>query len=174
MTPPIASPRSPTRTAAFSQYSYNAAGQRSSMKDQTGFTVNYSYNSLGQLSKLTDGNGNLIVSYTYDAVGRLSSEQFGNGTATDYTYDADSDVTSIVNLAPGGAVQSSYVYTYNSTGLPVYDDDRGRHVHIRLRWRRPAHLGSDARRRNDHLPVRCRRQSNRRRRQRRDHPVHHE
>ena len=104
---------------SFLKYTYNAAGQRSSMEDQTGFTVDYSYNSLGQLSELTDGNGDLIVSYTYDAVGRLSSEQFGNSTATDYTYDADSDVKSIVNLAPGGSVQSSYVYTYNSVGLPV-------------------------------------------------------
>jgi RHS repeat-associated protein len=104
---------------SFLEYTYNAAGERTQMEDQTGFTVNYIYNALGQLSELTDGSGNLIVSYSYDAVGRLSSEQYGNGTATDYTYDGDSDVTSIVNLAPGGSVQSSYVYTYNNMGLPV-------------------------------------------------------
>ena len=104
---------------SFLQYAYNAAGQRTQMTDQTGFTVNYGYDSLGRLSKLTDGSGNLIVSYAYDSVGRLSSEQFGNGTVTDYTYDADSNVKSIVNLAPGGAVQSSYAYNYNNMGLPT-------------------------------------------------------
>ena len=66
---PICSPRSPIRTAAFLDYTYNSGGQRIQMADQTGFTVNYQYNALGQLTELTDGNGNLIVSYSYDAVG---------------------------------------------------------------------------------------------------------
>ena len=104
---------------SFLEYTYNAAGQRSSMEDQTGFTVDYKYDALGRLSELTDGNGVLIVAYSYDAVGRLAAERFGNGTATDYGYDADGDVTSIENLATDGTVQSSYVYTYNNTGLPV-------------------------------------------------------
>ncbi len=103
----------------FLHYTYNSAGQRTQMTDQTGFTVNYQYNTLGQLTELTDGSGNPIASYSYDAAGRLSSEQFGNGTATDYTYDADSDILSIVNLAPNGSSQSSYVYTYNGQNQPV-------------------------------------------------------
>ena len=104
---------------SFLEYTYNSAGQRIQMTDQTGFTVNYQYNALGQLSELTDGSGDLIVSYSYDAAGRLSSEQFGNGTSTEYTYDADGNVLSIVNLAPNGSTQSSYVYTYNNQNLPV-------------------------------------------------------
>jgi RHS repeat-associated protein len=103
----------------FLEYIYNAGGQRVRMRDQTGFTVNYGYDALGRLSKLTDGGGNLIVSYAYDPVGRLSGKQFGNGTSTTYRYDANSNVLAIVNLAPGGAVQSSYTYTYDDQDLPV-------------------------------------------------------
>ena len=98
------------------EYTYDAAGRRVTMTDQTGFTVTYSYNSLGQLSGLSDGSGS-IVSYTYDAVGRLSEEVKGNGTYTKYTYDADGEILSLINYAPGGAVNSSFVYTYNDLGL---------------------------------------------------------
>ena len=41
-------------------YLYDAAGRRTQMVDQTGYTVSYSYNSLGQLSGLTDGSGDLV------------------------------------------------------------------------------------------------------------------
>ena len=103
----------------FLAYTYNSAGQRTQMQDQTGFTVNYAYSSLGQLAKLTDGGGKLIVSYEYDLAGRIASENFGNGTSTQFTYDANDNVLSIVNLAPDGSTQSSYVYTYNDQNLPV-------------------------------------------------------
>ncbi len=99
------------------QYSYDAAGRRSQMVDQSGSTVNYTYNSLGQFSGLTDGSGNSLVSYTYDATGRLSRETKGNRTYTAYTYDAAGDVLSVLNYAPGGAINSSFVYTYNDLGL---------------------------------------------------------
>ncbi len=103
----------------FLKYTYNSAGQRAQMVDQTGFTVDYQYNALGQLGELSDGSGNLIVAYSYDAVGRLASEQFGNGTSTIDAYDAGGDVTSITNKAPDGSVQSEYAYTYDNIGLPA-------------------------------------------------------
>ena len=53
------------------KYSYDSAGRRTQMVDQTGYTVNYTYDSLGNLATLTDGSGNLIAKYTYDTVGRL-------------------------------------------------------------------------------------------------------
>ena len=98
-------------------FTYNAAGQRTSMVDQTGFTVNYTYDSVGRLSELTDGSGNLIVTYTYDADGRLSLKTNGNGTYTTYQYDADGNVLHLINYAPGGAINSRFDYTYNALGL---------------------------------------------------------
>jgi RHS repeat-associated protein len=98
-------------------FTYNAAGQRTQMVDQTGFITNYIYNSAGWLSGLTDGSGNPIVTYHYCICGRLLKTVNGNGTYTTYSYDADDDVTDLVNYAPNGTVNSSFAYTYNSLGL---------------------------------------------------------
>ena len=99
------------------KFTYNAAGQRTQMVDQTGFTVNYAYDADGRLSELTDGSGNMIVTYTYDADGRLSEKTNGNGTYTTYTYDKDGNVLDLVNYAPDGSINSSFIYTYNDLGL---------------------------------------------------------
>ena len=101
----------------FLTFTYNAAGQRTQMVDQTGFTVNYAYDAVGRLSELTDGSGNLIVTYTYDADGRLSQKTNGNGTYTTYQYDADGNMLHLVNYAPGGTINSRFDYTYNALGL---------------------------------------------------------
>lgn len=99
------------------KFSYNGAGQRTQMVDQTGFTTDYVYDAAGRLSQLTDGSGNVIVTYTYDAAGRLSKKVNGNGTYTTYMYDPDGNVLDLVNYAPGGTINSSFAYTYNALGL---------------------------------------------------------
>lgn len=104
-------------TGLYLQYTYDSAGRRTQMVDQDGFTVNYSYDAVGRLSELTDANGNLIVTYAYDAAGNLVRQDNGNGTYTTYTYDADGDVLSLINYAPGGSINSSFIYTYNDLGL---------------------------------------------------------
>ena len=100
----------------FLKFSYNAAGQRTQMVDQTGFTTNYSYDANGRLLELTDGSGNMVVTYVYDADGRLSMKTNGNGTYTTYAYDPDGNVLHLINSAPGGAVNSQFDYTYNTLG----------------------------------------------------------
>ncbi len=99
------------------KFSYNTAGQRTHMMDQTGFTTNYMYDSNGRLHQLTDANNNVVVTYTYDADGRLSKKVNGNGTYSTYTYDANDNVLTLYNYAPSGAVNSSFVYTYNNLSL---------------------------------------------------------
>lgn len=97
-------------------YTYDAAGRRTGMVDQTGFRTNYNYNSLGRLASVTDGNGATIAAYAYDATGRLARTDRGNGTATMYGYDAVGNIISVVNLAPGGGVQSQFSYTFDAQG----------------------------------------------------------
>ncbi len=41
----------------------------------------------------------------------------GNGTYTTYNYDADGDLLTLINYAPNGSINSSFIYTYNSLGL---------------------------------------------------------
>src|SRR5262249_20559245 len=50
----------------------------------------------------------------------------GNGTFTTYVYDAAGNLTSEVNYAPGGAVNSSFTYTYDLLGQQTsVTDDAG-------------------------------------------------
>ena len=101
-------------------YSYNIVGQTTKMVETSGsssFTVNYKYDALGRTEQLTDGNGNNIDTYTYDPAGNVIAEAKGNGTSTKYTFNADEDLTSVTNLAPGGKiVNSSFTYTYDALG----------------------------------------------------------
>ena len=95
---------------------YGVDGNITQLKDQTGFTVNYGYDAVGRLNELTDASGNLIEWYTYDPAGNLLTEAKGNATVTNYSYDADGDVTGTNNLAPGGLINSQMTYAYNAVG----------------------------------------------------------
>ncbi len=97
-------------------FTFDAVGRRQTSVDQDGFTVKYSYDAAGRLRELRDGGNALIVTYAYNATGRLLSKTHGNGTITEYDYDAAGQLRSIVNRAPGGAVNSRFDYTYNRLG----------------------------------------------------------
>ena len=100
-------------------FTYNANGQRTSMRDSTNFVTNYTYDAVGRLSTLTNGSGATIVSYTYDANGRLATKALGNGTSTSLAYDANGQPISVINYSPSHAVLSEYDYTYDAEGHPV-------------------------------------------------------
>ena len=137
----------------FLQYTYNAAGQRIQMTRPDRLygqvPVRCARAALGADRRQRQPHRLVQLQCGRPVVQRAVRQQM----ATDYTYDADGDVLSIVNLAPDGSTQSSYAYTYNNQGSADHDDDIGRDVHLRLRRRRPAHLGPDARRPDDHLRV---------------------
>jgi RHS repeat-associated protein len=98
------------------QLQYDAAGRRTQVVDQTGFTINYAYDAVGRLDHLTDAHGNLLVRYTYDGAGRLQRKDMGNGTYTTYAYDLAGELLHLVNYAPGGTVNSRFDYTYDNLG----------------------------------------------------------
>jgi RHS repeat-associated protein len=100
-------------------YTFDAVGRRTQLITNDGTntrTVNYTYDAFGHLDKLTDGNNNLIIDYTYDVVGRLTQETNSNGSYSVYTYDAASQITSLVNYATNGTINSRFDYTYDSLG----------------------------------------------------------
>lgn len=98
---------------------WSAAGRPSRRTTGDGYAVVYSYDGDGRLSRLTDGTGALLVSYGYDPSGRLSLETRGNGNVTRHGYDATGRLSSVVHLGPGGAVLSSFTYTFDANGNPV-------------------------------------------------------
>ena len=80
------------------------------------------------MSAVSDASGNMLVFYTYDDLGRVSMESFGNGTKTVYSYDANGNVASIINLAPDGTVSNSLAYSYNAQGEPLTLTDQSGNV----------------------------------------------
>ena len=110
-------------------YTYDPAGNTTSMTDAEGRTtsytydadnrlvgitysdgttpaVAYAYNADGERTQMTDGTG--TTSYTYDGDGRLTSETNGAGATVAYGYDPAGNLTSITY--PSGKVVTR---TYN-------------------------------------------------------------
>jgi RHS repeat-associated protein len=102
--------------SSFINYTYSAIGQRTQISDSTGAVTNYQYGSNGLTSKVLNGSNEMLAQYTYDAKGNLTRADFANETATTYSYDAKEQITSVTNLAAGGAMQSFSNYTYDSAG----------------------------------------------------------
>lgn len=98
------------------QYTYNAAGQRSSMVSHLGHRLDYFYDAVGRLESISDETGTEIVRYHYDAAGRLERKDLQNGVYTLYGYDAASQLTSLVNYRPDDSVLSRFLYTYDTRG----------------------------------------------------------
>ena len=72
---------------------------------------------------MTDGSGDSIVDYVYNSLGRLVEKLNGNGTHTSYAYDANGDLTSLVNYADATTVNSSFAYTYDLLDRPTSKKD---------------------------------------------------
>ena len=73
----------------------------------------------------------MSVGITYTAAGQIATEQHypgavgtGSVATTTYTYDAASQVASIVNTSSGTAL-SSFTYNYNAGGLVASENDNG-------------------------------------------------
>ena len=116
-------------------YTYNSAGQVTTMTDPNGNESAWTYDSLGRITKITyavgtplqsseeysyDAAGNVlsytdengsVTQYQYDSMNRLIKVTEPLGNVTSYTYNADGDMTSMTD--PNGNVTS---YTYNAEG----------------------------------------------------------
>lgn len=76
-------------------YAYNSAGERVSMKDQTGKSF-YEYDGLGRIVKVTDGSGK-EVSYTYDKADNLQNITYPDGTEVSYEYDLNDNLVKVTD-----------------------------------------------------------------------------
>jgi RHS repeat-associated protein len=72
---------------------YDADGNRTSMKDGTG-TSHWTYDSLNRLTSYTNGAG-AKVAYKYDPVGNVVSVTYPNGKKVTKTYDSDNRLASV-------------------------------------------------------------------------------
>jgi RHS repeat-associated protein len=106
-------------------YSYDLAGNVTSVQDAQGGLTTYAYNGAGQVTSKTFQNGTtqMRVDFSYDQAGNVLTETRYNDVAgtqlagtTQYTYNGVNQVTSILQTAANGVVLGSFSYTYNLAG----------------------------------------------------------
>ncbi len=108
-------------------YTYNAAGQRTSMRDQRSidcdcqdFTTTFTYDASGNLITTTDPLGHQVKT-TYDRAGQRTTLTNGNGGVTTFTYDNASRLASVTSPQ-----QEATAYAYDAAGnLTTRTDPRG-------------------------------------------------
>lgn len=89
-------------------YAYNSAGERVSMKDQTGKS-SYEYDALGRITKVTSGSKK-DVSYVYDDADNLQAIVYPDGTKVSYEYDLNDNLVKLTD-------RSGKVTTYKHDAL---------------------------------------------------------
>lgn len=101
-------------------YTYDLAGRRKSMTDNTG-TSNYNYNpSTGQLSSVVFPDGRQMT-YEYDKIGNRTKSTDPFGQQTDYVYYSDRNLLKGVGQVTGWENESDPLgldakYEYNNSG----------------------------------------------------------
>ncbi|MGA2773819.1 MAG: DUF6531 domain-containing protein [Bryobacteraceae bacterium] len=90
-------------------YTYDAAGQLTSMTLPGGNAVTYQYDHAHRLSQVSDWLGNFAL-YRYDAAGWPLSVTVSGGPVTVYQYDAAHNLRAIVSTGPDGSPVAGYRY----------------------------------------------------------------
>ena len=96
-------------------FAYDSADRLTAMTYPDGFKVNFAYDGLGRVSGVTDGTGRAIAAdLTYTASGRLAGLAFGNGVQSSYSYDGLDRLVSQKTAKPGGTQVQNLAYTYDA------------------------------------------------------------
>jgi len=102
-------------------YTYNAAGQTTSVTTPLGQTTQYQYDTSANLTTIINANNVTAASYTYDSFARIRTYTDSEGWTATYDYDAADRVTKITY--PDGTTDT---YAYDRLDLASYRDRQGR------------------------------------------------
>lgn len=97
-------------------YTYDAAGFRTTMTVAGQSVVSYAYDGASRLSKIVQGVRQ--VGFTYDPADRRTSVTLPNGIVTSYGYDNASQLTSIA-YKKGAALVGDLTYAYDLAGRRI-------------------------------------------------------
>ena len=98
-------------------YSYNTAGQLTSVPNPLNQKTTYQYDTSGNLTTIVNANNATAASFTYDAYARVATYTDSEGWTATYSYDNADRITKIAY--PDGTVDS---YTYSNLDLVAYQD----------------------------------------------------
>jgi RHS repeat-associated protein len=96
-------------------YTYDSAGNRSTMTDPDGGQNRYFYDRNSRLVNLIN-HANLNTGFVYDDGGRLLRQNNANGTYTTYSYDAAGRVDSILHRKANGDTIGYSFYSFDQYG----------------------------------------------------------
>jgi RHS repeat-associated protein len=105
-------------TSNKTDYGYDANGNPTSFTVTAGaatVSTGYGFNSMDQMVSLSRNSANQ-AKFVYDERGNVISVTRTNGTYTAYEYDAANRLLSLKNYNATGAVQDTYMYTYDANG----------------------------------------------------------
>jgi len=97
-------------------YSYDTAGNLSSITYPDTTQVTYQYDADGVLIRVTDWDGR-VTQITPDAAGRPISIALPNGTTNGFSYTATGRIANIVSTGPGMTPIASRLMTFTPDGL---------------------------------------------------------
>ena len=95
------------------RYTYDANGNRKTVKDPDGKVTTYNYDALNRVDTVTNQQG--ITKYDYYRNSLKQKVSYPNGTQSTFEYDRANRVTKITNTQ-NTAVVSSYEYDYDNNG----------------------------------------------------------
>lgn len=100
------------------EYTYNAVGNRTHVKDANGNVTEFQYDALNRLTRKIDPLGNTWI-YSYDLAGNMVSRTDGNGKTTAFAYNALGQLTLIDYPSPDADVS----FAYNALGWRISMQD---------------------------------------------------
>ncbi|MEW6102919.1 MAG: RHS repeat-associated core domain-containing protein [bacterium] len=95
-------------------YSYDSLNNLGTLREEGKGVINYTYDALNRTTSISNEDGK--INYSYDSLGRRTKMTYPNGVFCEYSYNALSQITSIVYKKPDNKTISFYNYTYDRNG----------------------------------------------------------
>ncbi len=98
------------------EYAYDRNRNLTSLADSAGNVVYYSYDMLNRLKQVSGGGEDVLADYDYTGAGQIRNLRYGNGVETEYSYQEDGELSSLVTLTEQGQVLLNFDYAYDGNG----------------------------------------------------------
>ena len=98
------------------KYAYDSNRNLTSLTDGGGNIIHYSYDVMNRLKKVAGGRDEVLAAYDYDGAGQIRKLRYGNGVQTEYSYQDDGDIASLVTVTEQGQVLLNFDYAYDGNG----------------------------------------------------------